>query len=47
MHQQTMHFIGQKYAVRTKSLLKLNGMRKGDPLDQGQIIRLNPNVPMP
>ncbi len=44
---QTLHFIAQKYAIRSKSLLKLNRMQKDDPLIAGQILRLNPSVPLP
>ncbi|MDD5508084.1 MAG: glucosaminidase domain-containing protein [Bacteroidales bacterium] len=47
MHWQTMHDIGQHYAVRSKALYRMNGMRKGTPLTEGQLIRLNKDVPLP
>ncbi|MBP6977768.1 MAG: glucosaminidase domain-containing protein [Bacteroidales bacterium] len=45
--EQTLHFIAQQYAVLSKSLLKMNLMKKNDPLRTGQILRLNPGVPLP
>jgi hypothetical protein len=47
MYRQTMHDIGQKYAIRSKSLYKMNGMRREDQLAEGQLIRLNKKVPLP
>ncbi len=44
---QTLHFIAQSYAIRSRSLLKLNLMRKNDHLKTGQILRLNPDTPLP
>ncbi|HNS17232.1 MAG TPA: glucosaminidase domain-containing protein [Bacteroidales bacterium] len=44
---QTLHSIAQQYAVRSKSLRKLNLMRKADHPGTGRILRLNPDVPLP
>ncbi len=46
-HRQTMHDIGQKYAIRLKTLYRMNEMRKDDHLAEGQLIRLNKAVPLP
>jgi LysM repeat protein len=44
---QSLYDISQIYAIRLKSLLKMNNLEKGDQLIEGQFVRLNPDVDLP
>lgn len=44
---QTLFDIGQIYAIRTKSLIRMNQLQKDDVLEKGQILRLNKKVDLP
>lgn len=44
---QTLHDIGQVYAIRTKSLIRMNRLQKDDMLEKGQVLRLNKRADLP